>query len=261
MQDGERLMRGLCHEGRPLDLGHAVRHASSPLFTRPAADEVALWLYDVDSPDPTHPEVPVLSAAESARAGSFRYDRDRRRFVGRCRAVRATLAALGVAGMRQGAEIPVVPGGKPVLPEDDLALSWAHSRGLVLLAVTPAPRVGADLERLQHLPDLPGLARTALHPDEIVELGRAPIDASEEFLGYWTAKEALLKGTGDGLFVEPASVSLRRTPDGGWSVRDAPSSIHPVEWRISAVRLADAVAAVAAPPTVTRLSVRLHPSR
>lgn len=78
--------------------------------------------------------------------------------------------------------------------------SLSHSGDRVVVAVTPGPAVGVDVELVQPLRDLDSLTGTVLAPSERAALdGMAHEQRTHAFFVTWTRKEALLKATGDGL--------------------------------------------------------------
>ena len=88
--------------------------------------------------------------------------------------------------------------GKPCLPpETGLFLSLAHSGGLVLCALSDCP-IGCDLELHRPRRDLLSLAERYFSPAEAAAL-RSAADPTTLFLRLWTAKEAFVKCTGEGL--------------------------------------------------------------
>jgi 4'-phosphopantetheinyl transferase len=145
----------------------------------------------------------ALSAEELRRAGRYRFEADRRRFVVRRAALRAILG--GYLGAR-GAELRFGAGehGKPFLDRArhgrTLRFNASSSHELALIAVSRQAELGVDVERRRPLRDLAGMVSQCLSPRERLALAAVPgpgrLDA---FLGGWTLKEAYLKACGDGL--------------------------------------------------------------
>lgn len=101
--------------------------------------------------------------------------------------------------------------GKPRLrdPAADLRLSVAHSGEWVVVAVALGVEVGVDVEQTGAGGDLDGVAGLALSaPEQAVWRRLAPAERTAALLRYWVRKEALLKATGDGLAVAPASLTV-----------------------------------------------------
>lgn len=148
-----------------------------------------------------------LSPEEHDRASRFVDARDARRFRARRGIARAVLSRFG--SEYRGATLPTGPNGKPELP-DGVQISWSHRDGRLLLGLA-AVALGVDHETEHPLPDTASVAAAILHPDELARLADVPEQLrSREVLRAWTAKEAVLKCTGQGLSVEPSSLGLQQ---------------------------------------------------
>ncbi len=178
----------------------------------------------------------VLSDAERIRAGQFRFERDRTRFI----------AAHGLLRVILGWYLAIPPDrllfhsvGKPSLSTrqaSGLEFSLSHSHGLVLYAVTCDRGIGVDVERVRAVPSPDGVAGRVLSPREHAVLRALPLDRrSAAFFGAWTRKEAYVKACGQGLSIplsrvdvslapfEPARpLSIHGDPESSarWSLRD-----------------------------------------
>ena len=110
-------------------------------------------------------------------------------------------------------------GGPHGRPRVVLGLGWpavtvslAHAEDVVVVAVADGGEVGVDVEPTPppgHLgaADAERLAAEVLAPDERVQwvaAGRVPADLAQ----WWTRKEAVLKASGHGLAVPPASIRV-----------------------------------------------------
>ncbi len=118
-----------------------------------------------------------------------------------------TLTAPGQAAS-PGPGRPARPAGQAArLPGPPVRLSISHSGDLVAVALTRGVEVGIDVEAVTS-----GGARMpalALSPTERTKLDELPATSrNESFLRYWTRKEAVLKATGYGLGVAPASLTV-----------------------------------------------------
>jgi 4'-phosphopantetheinyl transferase len=158
----------------------------------------------------------LLSPDEVARAARFVQPRDRDRFIrgrGMVRQVLGEASGFAPATLR----FAETGNGKPVLtgPGQALHFNLSHSEGCAVLAVSRVGPVGVDLElRTRRLEPL-SLAPTVFSPDENRVL--SALDASERrarFLMFWTAKEARMKLTGEGMSLEPRAIALALS--GGW---------------------------------------------
>ena len=160
---------------------------------------VEIWLEWIDrAPEPEG--LATLDDDELARAGRLRFERDRRRFVGRRAFLRRILGGyLGVepASIRYRR----TANGKPALVDaHPLAFSTSHSDGLAIVAVVTQGEVGVDIERVRPMPDALAMARRFFTAREYEHLRSVPASTrSDAFLRLWTAKEAHVKLLGRGL--------------------------------------------------------------
>lgn len=219
--------------------------AAGPI-ERPADDEVQVWLAPLDRLPEHCAARAELSPRERERAAAFRHERDRHRFVGRSVVLRRLLRRYGAdVGT---AELPTGPHGKPyVAAPADLRFSLSHSDGLVLVAVTRRHEVGVDVERIRPMADIDAFCDGALDQDERAELAAASEDAQLPLaLKIWTAKEAVLKATGDGLGVEPSAFGFTgQSPGAAWQARAGPGLERLGSWRVTHLPLDGAIGAVA----------------
>ncbi|MBT8409155.1 MAG: 4'-phosphopantetheinyl transferase superfamily protein [Alphaproteobacteria bacterium] len=168
---------------------------------------------DDDSDLPLSTALNVLDAEEVARRRRFVYPRDADRFTRSRGFLRLCLSEdLDMPAHR----IPIAygPAGKPYVPGADLEFNISHAGALAVLAISYTGPVGIDLEfagrgaRLEG--DLAGLTRRCMTPAEqeaiFAETGAA---RSRRFLEFWTAKEARMKLTGEGMHLAPKSIELQ----------------------------------------------------
>jgi 4'-phosphopantetheinyl transferase len=160
--------------------------------------------------------VDLLDDRERARWARFRWEPARGLYLAAHALARIVLAAhLGVPPHE--VRFSTVcrhcggPHGKPRLRDQTAAieLSISHSGERVVLAVARSALVGVDVEHV--VPQRVGssLTRAVLSDPEQEVLAQLPAtDRAAALLRYWTRKEALLKATGDGLAVSPASVTV-----------------------------------------------------
>lgn len=196
----------------------------------PEEATVDLWVAPLDLPtDDLDRLAASLGAGERRRAARYRSPADARRFTAARGWLRHVLGAvLGV----DPAAVPVSEGaGKPRLPAGGPRFNVSHSGELVVVAVAPF-EVGADVEHARAGRRWADVVALACAPEEVAALAaRAGGEREDGFLALWTAKEAYLKATGEGLAVDPRRVVVGRpapgrasavTVDGaptGWSVR------------------------------------------
>jgi len=144
-----------------------------------------------------------LSRDEKLRAGRFRFERDRNRFI----VARAWLRAV-LAHYLEISPAKIVfsygPSGKPVLAGalagSELQFNLAHSGALALLAVTTTAPIGIDVEHTRSIPEAEQLVCRFFSPREADFFHELEADARPAaFFNLWTRKEALLKATGEGI--------------------------------------------------------------
>jgi surfactin synthase thioesterase subunit/phosphopantetheinyl transferase len=231
------------------DLLTARAGGTGPEVEAPAAgevhvDEVHVWHAQLDGLPGLAAATSELSPSEARRAARLRRPVDRDRFVARSALLRRMLASYGAPAGTE--ELPRDAGGKPRSPVAGLGFSLSHSAGTVLLAVVAGQEVGVDVERVAPMADLEAFCSSALHGDELVEHRALPAgERIRHALRLWTAKEALLKATGDGLAVEPSLVSFAGQPPGPWRPRVPGDLARLAGWRVSHLELPGALGAVA----------------
>lgn len=104
-------------------------------------------------------------------------------------------------------------GGKLHLPDHpELGFNLSHSGDWIVLATAPGCEVGVDIENVD--PTFPALeiADEFFLPAERKWIG-AGKDPTPRFFQLWTAKEALMKATGEGMVLPPDQILI--TPGEG----------------------------------------------
>jgi 4'-phosphopantetheinyl transferase len=122
-----------------------------------------------------------------------------RRTTGESAAARSLLRHLLIE-VAEDTPVAKRPSGQPFLPErPDLGVSLSHSGDWVAAAVGPAAvglGVGVDVQVPEPVPA--GLLRRCCSPATRAVLARMP-GRDREFAWIWTAQEACVKATGQGL--------------------------------------------------------------
>ncbi|MCW4465676.1 4'-phosphopantetheinyl transferase superfamily protein [Glutamicibacter sp. MNS18] len=185
----------------------------------------------------------ALLGPEAQRAGQLRNKDDAQALLASRALVRLLVAHLRFADAGHADRVQITrtcldcgPGdhGKP--ETDGYAISLSRTRELVGAAFGPRGiTLGLDVERGEQ-PEHPGVFagfdQQVLSPAERDLVARHPFPDRTR-LALWSAKEALLKATGNGLRIEPASLPvLSRTggqadPDGQWHALDMPGGLSP----------------------------------
>jgi len=170
-----------------------------------------------------HPDVAkTLSRDEAKRARSFRYGRDRTRFILRRATLRMILSEY-LAAPAGTIRFTYGPNGKPGLDlRDDAGLrfSLASCGEVALYAVTRTRSVGVDVEALRPLIDLAGLIARFCAPREASLMAGLAVEERERaFFAGWTRKEAYVKALGEGLSLAPNRVDVSPGADlGAWTI-------------------------------------------
>lgn len=181
-------------------------HRDAPPPAADWHDGVALYSADLDAP-PAAGSAPCLSEDERARAARFHFPRDGSRFAA-ARTLLRTVLGHWTGVPADTLRFTYGPRGKPALPGGP-EFNLSHSAGVAVLAVSRSGPVGVDVERLDRSVDPMGLGQAVFDPEELAVLaGLSPAQRCERFFAFWTAKEARMKLTGEGMSLPPRSIRL-----------------------------------------------------
>lgn len=174
----------------------------------------------IDQPAPLQPDyADILSEEELARADRFAQADHRLRYLKAHYGVRRRLAErLGVPAKQL--EFSRGPHGKPQLKTGRAHLNLSHTRTWAVLTFSDTWEVGVDIEGEDR--SVTSLATSILSPAERDQwrMVDEPLQNST-LLEYWTAKEAVLKAVGVGLFVDPCTVTVERIGQ-HWQLQSLP---------------------------------------
>jgi 4'-phosphopantetheinyl transferase len=195
-----------------------------------AAPEFEVVVARLDAPaDEVRALLASLSADEKERAGRFRFERDRRRFIVARGRLRQQLGErLGVAP--EAVELAYGRNGKPCLKRNGCHFSVSHSDEVALLAFSKASEIGVDVEAIRPIREADTIAEQFFSPREKQAYSELPL--GERLLGFlhcWTRKEALVKGLGEGLSLPLEQFDIAHAP--GWRLH----SFFPLPGFIGAV--------------------------
>jgi 4'-phosphopantetheinyl transferase len=210
-------------------------------------NEVHLWRLDLAAAAASEERWrQVLSPDERARAGRFRFARDRQSFTATRAVLRIILGGYG-AGDPGTLVFEYGDKDKPSLARSGLDpnnspkridFNISHSGAVALLAFARGRALGVDVEQIRNDRDAEAIARRFFSEREQREL--AGFNASETLRGFfrcWTRKEAFIKARGEGLSIplsdfdvsikpldENALLATRPDPSEAarWSLRDVP---------------------------------------
>ncbi|MFF5444577.1 4'-phosphopantetheinyl transferase family protein [Streptomyces sp. NPDC012888] len=222
------------------ELGEAVAVTGAPPAPArppgPAGPAVDVWSLDISRQvvggHPVAGALPLLDDAERERAARLLRPADRHRYLASHVGLRVLLGGyLGLAPQEVALVREVCPGcggphGRPAVAGGSLHFSLSHSEDRAYLAFAAVP-VGVDVEAWPAPAAVADVVGT-LHPRESAEVRALPEPARPAALArIWTRKEALLKGTGEGLGSGVAEPYVGSAPDPaavpGWSLLDLPA--------------------------------------
>lgn len=166
--------------------------------------EIHVWRANLDLPtDLIKKLASCLSAEEKKRAEGFRFEQHRDRFIAGRGILRHILANyLQIKSNKILFEYS--DRGKPRLAsslnQDSLQFNVSHSQDLALYGFNYQRIIGVDLEYIKENIDYQQLAKRFFSPQELQLINSYPVAEQKTiFFQLWTAKEAYLKATGDGL--------------------------------------------------------------
>lgn len=225
----------------------------SPVPSRIDHNEVHLWRASTRLPPAAASGLEgFLSNDELAKARRYRHDTDRVRYLA-SHAVSRLVLSRYVGIPPSSLTFSSGPQGKPTLECDSnspIFFNLSHSGDLTLLAISGDRAVGVDIEEIRGDLDVPALALAVLSNSELRLLHAAPAVAQRAlFFRFWVRKEAVLKGCGLGLTMEPRRVEVvENVSAGDGSAETVLSGGQPAKWRVREVEIGDRYAAAVAAP-------------
>lgn len=164
-------------------------------------DIIQIWHGTIAAEDADYPNYwCVLDADEQARAGKFKNDMLRKRYVEVHGRLRKLLARI-LNEPPEKISIKTAEHGKPYLVDTpELAFNLSHSADVMVIAVGRNCRLGVDIEFCKPRTSLVGLVGKCFAEEEIAYWNKLP-EARQmaEFYRFWTRKEAFVKATGHGI--------------------------------------------------------------
>lgn len=224
--------------------------AVSPL-TPPTAQDVHIWRWDLDADDAQlDSDWQTLTDHERERAGKFRFERHRRRFVaGRGELRRLLGAYLGLPA--HAVALDYGEQGKPFCASQPanwtLCFNLSHSENRAALAVSNGIEIGIDVEIVRPFEDsLPVEVFSTRERAQFIALSDARRQAV--FFETWARKEACLKALGTGFILPPDHFEFDLAISGDTTpCRVGGDEQEAAHWRVHALAdLPDCAGAVAA---------------
>ena len=164
---------------------------------------INIWKANLDiSPQLEEKYWVILNVEEKQRANRFVKQEHKTRFIAG-RGILRSLLANYLNLTPESIAFDYLPQGKPILDrshETILQFNVSHSHHLALYAFSNSQQVGIDVELIRPLPSALSLAQRFFTPQEADYFSSLLRDRQEKmFFHFWTAKEAYLKATGEGI--------------------------------------------------------------
>lgn len=162
--------------------------------------KVHIWLANLDiSTEKVTRLSKFLSADEQIRADRFKFEKNRNHFIA-ARGILRMIASAYLSVPADRLQFAYSSRGKPSFQSDSLQFNLSHSHNLALYGFTKDNQIGVDLEYLRPMPDAAKIAQRFFSPQEYQWINSLSDRAQQKaFFQCWTAKEAYLKATGEGI--------------------------------------------------------------
>ena len=243
------------HASNPMDFDlkmHAAPTQPGSQGPRPLSDgAVDVWIGDLTKAQTMGPWAERLAPEERERAGRFRFEEDRQRYVygrGLLRELTASYLTLHPESL----QFHYTESGKPELPAEprqrQLGFNLSHSGERLLLAFAWDREVGVDVELLRSDLEVEEIAKRYFSSDE--QRALLSLSATEQipaFFRCWTRKEAYVKAVGGGLSLPLSQFDVALLPDAPAALlATRPDSQEAARWSLRNLDLGpDYAAAVA----------------
>ena len=149
-----------------------------------------------------------MTSEELERAGRFRFEQHRNRFIRGRAFLREILAEFCNCSPRK-LQLSVREDGKPEVKESPVAFNLSHSGDVAVIGIARMREIGVDVECFDRKVECVSLARRYFADSEVEALEELNDLAQRElFFRLWTSKEAAMKATGEGLRIDPRRVEV-----------------------------------------------------
>ncbi len=173
----------------------------------PHSTQVHLWFVKLKEDLYQTENQRLLNAEEIKRAGKFKFELHRKRFI-TARAGLRSILSLYLDMNPQQIEILTTFQGKPYLKPQLLQFNVSHAHDLALYAFTLSSPVGVDIEKIRRTYS-EAVAKRFFSTEEYEAFSKLPEDQKRfYFFRIWTCKEALIKAVGEGLRLPLSSFSI-----------------------------------------------------
>lgn len=208
---------------------------------------IHLWWISLDlTEEDLQTCIALLSESEKIKADRFKFPQHQRRYQ----------AVHGILRIILGRYLNLDPAqinfthsdrGKPYLTEDcnplNLQFNLSHSENMAIVGISRDRRIGVDLEKMRSMENSLQLAKRFFCDSEYALLTQTiPKKRDKLFFQLWTAKEAYLKATGEGISgglnqVEIALNPLRLINFPNWYLQSFESNLDDEHNYLSAIAL------------------------
>ena len=182
----------------------------------------------------------ILSAEETSRMEQLVFQNRAEAYIVSRGVLRKILARyLGLAP--ESVPIKTYSNGKPYLPGSEIHFNLSHSDGLFLYGLASGSPLGVDLQRVYPIANINTIIKNYFSPEEQILLNSVNKNLLQDlFFAIWTAKEAYLKGTGEGFQRPPNSFTICHKSNGllKFELRDNLNSTLDNLWNIREIQLA-----------------------
>ena len=136
--------------------------------------------------------------------------------------------------------IKINPSGKPFLPNSAYNFNLSHSKDFFLCGITQHTPIGVDLQHIYPISNMDTLMRSYFSPEEQQIIKDAAENQIKDlFFLIWTAKEAFLKGTGEGFRRSSNNFTVCQKDNGllSFMVKEGPFPDLSRDWNIQEIQL------------------------
>ncbi len=177
-------------------------------------DKIHVWYIDKKKHLPFQEEKnAILSQEEKKRAQQFYFEEDRLSFI-IYHACKRFILSQYLLKKPNELIFSKKENGKPILIPQILYFNLSHTHNLGILAITKDKEIGIDIENTKREMDYLNIAKRFFHAIEYESLIKLANNEQRKkyFYRLWTAKEAILKATGEGLSEKLNQVYISEYP-------------------------------------------------
>lgn len=182
----------------------------------------------------------VLSDTETSRKEQLVFQNRSEDYV-ISRGILRNILARYLGQVPESVPLKTYPDGKPYLPGSELYFNLSHSEGLFLFGLALGTPIGIDLQHVYPISNMNTIIKNYFSPEEQNIINSVKENQFQDlFFTIWTAKEAYLKGTGEGFQRSPNSFTICHKNKGllKFELRENLNSTLNNVWNIREIHLA-----------------------